>query len=424
MAAVVQTGTYAGAASPVTGAWPAPPTVGNVLVAVVNSATTVTTPAGWTLRASLVNSQGFYVYERTATGTGDTPSFTTNGNWPTSVSLIELNAAQVGAFDLAVTGTETAGSLTSKATPAIGTTGASGDVVFAVVALHGLFSASTFGSPTWDNTFTPLLSSTLQSPQAGSSDAVQHFIGTRSTAAAGTVTATTATWPNTAENAMGLQFGYKLAATGTTTAKTQGDPVGLTDTVSAQLTVGGNGYTSTPADPVGVTDAATATLARQLSVNVSDGVGVFDTDTQQAVDYGEGPGDTVGLSDAVTASLDRVVTVADLLGLIDTATAAAATPTGQSLADPVTTTDTANVQLGTARAPSDAVGLRDSAVATLDRAAQLVATISDTIGATDATYTAGNARNVNITVLAPVGHVLTLQSPTGHPLTIRPPEAT
>lgn len=63
--------------------------------------------------------------------------------------------------------------------------------------------------------------------------------------------------------------------------------------------------TSTPADPVGVTD--TVTVVRNMVVNISDGVGVIDTGSQQTIGFGLLLPDAVGVSDVVvvTATLPR-----------------------------------------------------------------------------------------------------------------------
>lgn len=243
MAPVVQFATNgAAAADTVAVTLTATPTTGNRLILVVNSDTTVPAPDGtWTSRVSLVNSQGFYVWEKTA-GSSESATVTVNpnGNNPCSLSVIELNAAEVGAFDLAGTDTESAGSLTSKAAATITTTGGNGAFVLAIVALHGIGTATSFGTFTaWTNSFTNLVSSTIATPGgAGPSSAVQHFIGTKTLATDGAVGATSGSWQNAAENAYGVLLAFQGVAAGTpatvalTPART--GPIGvLSVTVSA-----------------------------------------------------------------------------------------------------------------------------------------------------------------------------------------------
>jgi hypothetical protein len=190
------------------------------MLAIVNSDTVVslTTATGWTSRSALVSSQGFYVWEKTVSGSNDTPSFTFSPATaePTSVTLIELNAAEVGVFDLVSTDTETTGNHGNNVIPTITTTGASGDFVLAIIALHGMASNTTFGTCAWNNSFTALSNGTLNTPGTASPKAVQNFVGQRVQSPAGATGATTGTWTGggLAEQSFGIHLAYKTVSGG------------------------------------------------------------------------------------------------------------------------------------------------------------------------------------------------------------------
>jgi hypothetical protein len=207
---VVQTNSGAGSTTPLSPSWPTAPISGNRLLCIVNSDTVVTTPSGWTILTSLVSSQGAYVYQRTATGSGDTPSvaFSPTGS-STTWSLIEMDAAVVGVFDVSAVGTETStANQLSKATTTITTTGASGDFLIAIILIHGRSAGPSPTAPSWNNSHTALLATTPNS--VTSSNHTQQFIATRVQSPAGAVGATTCTWTNGADNAMAFALSYKL----------------------------------------------------------------------------------------------------------------------------------------------------------------------------------------------------------------------
>jgi hypothetical protein len=174
---IVRTNTGGGAtASPIATTWGAgTPTAGNTLLCIVNSDTVVTTPSGWTILASLVNSQGGYVYTKTAAGTGDAPSLAFSpGTSATSWTLIELDASKVGAADVQAVGTETTtGNVVTKATTSITTTGANGDLTLAIALIHGRTGSNNPTTPVWTNSHTALLTSTIAG--SGSNFAMQFI---------------------------------------------------------------------------------------------------------------------------------------------------------------------------------------------------------------------------------------------------------
>src|SRR3954469_7839546 len=108
MVAVRQSATATASATSVTATWPSgAPVNGNTLVAIVNSDSTITTPSGWTVRRSLVNTQGFGIYEKIA-GAAETTTVTVSptATAATALTVIELNASDVGVFDIVGTDTE------------------------------------------------------------------------------------------------------------------------------------------------------------------------------------------------------------------------------------------------------------------------------------------------------------------------------
>jgi hypothetical protein len=138
------------------------PSAGQLDVLCVNSDTLVSTPsttgAAWTLGPTFVGNQGAYLWYRKANGSeGATVTITTSGNFPTQVSwsrwggesAADVNAvAHVDAND-------------GTTTPAVstGTLAATGELVVAFAALHGLHGAGTQPSaPSWSTGYTGMTS--------------------------------------------------------------------------------------------------------------------------------------------------------------------------------------------------------------------------------------------------------------------------
>lgn len=412
MAPVVQTKGSGGNTSPATATFDTGPTNGNLMVAVVNSDTTVNTPSGWTLRASAVDDQGFYVYQKVA-GASESSTFsaTTNGNNPWSCAIAEFDQAEVGAFDLQGSVVDTSGNLTTKTCGTITTTGSTGAFVLAVVALHGLVSAATYqsGNPSWDNGFTNLQNGTVNSPVSGSSQAVQCFTGYKALGTDGAVGVTTCTWTSGAENAMSLHIAYQAVSGGSALTASPADDVGVTDSVTATMA---HVLTASPADTAGITDTVAVVVDRQ--VTVGDLLGITDLGGPQQLDIGLLIEESIGVTDTAASTSARALTVADNVGVLDAAGTVA--DRALTVTDTVGATDATQADKGQLAAVTDTAGITDDAATIADRVvapadtagitdsvdtvAVRLLTVTDTTGITDgvsATITSGNNLTADIT---------------------------
>ncbi|HEX8106100.1 MAG TPA: hypothetical protein VF516_00165 [Kofleriaceae bacterium] len=146
------------------------PSVGQTDVLCVNSDTVVTTPSGFALDVSRVNSQGSYIYRRKAVGgEGQTVTITTSGNNNTSVSWLRwggLNAKDATA-NSGVDGV--AG--TSSPAHSSGTMTASTELIIAFAALHSFGAVPS--SPVWANSYTGQTAVTQGSGSTGAG----NFVG-------------------------------------------------------------------------------------------------------------------------------------------------------------------------------------------------------------------------------------------------------
>jgi hypothetical protein len=272
---IIQTVTAGSSSGSITASWPTTLTAGSKRLAVINSDTTVSTPSGWTLRASAVGTQGFYIWEQTTAGTNDTPTFTTSGSFQTSLSLVEADGTRVNGFDVQTVTTEASG-VSSLATTATTTAGTIGDLNLAIYALHGIdASFAPVPTPTYDNGFTHLLTSARQTVGGVDNSAVQHYIATLASSSAGTVGATTANWSNTVQKAYAAQVGFVLQLPAVTLADTGTGTDGLTVATSAPLT---DAATGTDA----LTVSAQATLA-DAAAGVDSLAVAGSTDPNQAI---------------------------------------------------------------------------------------------------------------------------------------------
>lgn len=85
------------------------PTAGRLLVVITYGSVTSTTPSGWTLEASAVNSGGLYIWSRTAAG-GDTFSTTHNGsNYEVAFTILEFPSGSTWVNDVVATSTTASG---------------------------------------------------------------------------------------------------------------------------------------------------------------------------------------------------------------------------------------------------------------------------------------------------------------------------
>lgn len=128
------------------------PAAGDLDVLVVNSDTTVQTPAGYTLPVggSQVGNQGAYVFYRIALGTEPaTTTITTNGNFPVCLSYQRWRGAQ--AFDK-ITGVINTANQTSAQTAATGALATINELAITAVCLHGV---GAWSNPTYPAGYAP-----------------------------------------------------------------------------------------------------------------------------------------------------------------------------------------------------------------------------------------------------------------------------
>lgn len=123
------------------------PSVGDTDLLFVNSDTVVSTPSGFTLRATRVTNQGSYVFSRKAAGgEGQTVTVTTTGNNNTQVT--HRRWAGLNAFDVSATAGADATSGTSTPTATTAALAESTEVSFAFAALSSNGTANQ-SAPTW-----------------------------------------------------------------------------------------------------------------------------------------------------------------------------------------------------------------------------------------------------------------------------------
>ncbi|UAJ78297.1 hypothetical protein IT072_02295 [Leifsonia sp. ZF2019] len=462
-ASVLQSASNATTATIVTATLASVPTVGNTLVLIANSDSTLTldttsgsTGTGWTQRFSYVSDQGFYIWTRPVVSSDATVYGVVPGGGATYASLGIIELAGVTSTPFDVVGTVASGTNATSLAASTITTTAANDLVLVAHAQHG-YSGTISNTFSWNNSFTSLLQALVATGASGAKTSL--VVGQKVQATAGAVGATTASWSGQAQNVAAVQIAFKASAGGTNYTATPSDSVGVTDSVTA-----GFGPQVTPSDPVGVTDVAAT--ARAIVVTVSDIVGVTDTgapitlaydytlndpvgvtdaasDVEAVVqapadgvgatdavagsvdvlrssadpvsvsdsvvanitgggDYTGTPSDSVGLTDAVLAQLDRVVTVADLLNLTDAAQTSAG-PTANP-ADPVGATDSAAWSVATSRLASDPVGVTDTLTVTVAR----TVTFADPVGAVDAVTAQMNLvlRDITVYVSGPTRNPL------------------
>ncbi|MFF2054101.1 hypothetical protein ACFVU2_21020 [Leifsonia sp. NPDC058194] len=435
---VLQSASNATTATIVTATLASVPTVGNTLVLIANSDSTLTldttsgsTGTGWTQRFSYVSDQGFYIWVRPVVSSDATVYGVVPGGGATYASLAIVELAGVTAAPFDVVGTVASATNATTLAAATITTTAANDLVLVAHAQHG-YSGTISNTFSWNNSFTSLVQALVATGPSNAKTSL--VVGQKIQATAGAVGATTATWSSQAQNVAAVQIAFKASAGGTNYTGTPSDAVGVTDSVTA-----GFGPQITLSDAVGVTDAAA--VARSVNVTVSDTVGVTDTgapitlaydytlndtvgvtdaaadvetvvqapadpvgatdtlsDTVDAVrassdpvgvtdvvaasisgggSYTGNPADPVGVTDAVLAQLDRVVTVADLLNLVDNAQPASG-PVANP-ADPVGIADSASWSAARSQLPSDPVNVSDTVTTTLVR----TVTVVDLVGVTD-----------------------------------------
>lgn len=145
------------------------PAAGALDVLCVNSDTTVSTPSGFTVNPSFVNSQGAYLFFRFAAGgEGAAVTVTTTGNFDTQVTWLRFS----GLLSLDVTAVSHVDGSGGTSTPAVdtGALAQTGETVVAFAALHGT-GAGTAVTPVWSSGYTEA--------DGTSQGQVQSFVGYR-----------------------------------------------------------------------------------------------------------------------------------------------------------------------------------------------------------------------------------------------------
>lgn len=121
----------------------APPTAGNLMVAVVNSDATIATPSGFTLAISAVSGQGLYIFYRVVVG-GDSATVTFTPDHSTAVAAGIIEYSGLTATPLDKTASNTTGGGSSIATGTTATTSQADELLLAVIGPHNPTSGSTF----------------------------------------------------------------------------------------------------------------------------------------------------------------------------------------------------------------------------------------------------------------------------------------
>lgn len=213
-ASILQQASAYAASSPLTATWPAAPTSGDVLLALVDSDTTMTSgPTGYAAVTSNVGGQGAYIYEKTA-GAGESTALTVTPNGANITALLGLEITGTTGRDAISTVTSAQGSSQSSVNiTSITTAAGDGDLVIALVMLHNANPSPAFGDPpTWSNGFAHF---TTVGNTTGTVLRDVIYIGTKTVAASTSVGATTCTWPGGAVpevDSSTWMVGYKAAA--------------------------------------------------------------------------------------------------------------------------------------------------------------------------------------------------------------------
>jgi hypothetical protein len=147
------------------------PAVGQWDILAVNSNTTVSTPAGFTLAETAVTNQGTYFFVREAVGgEGSTVTITTSGNHHTAVGWSRWNAID----DLDTSTHTEVNSSTGNSSPAhnTGALSTTGQLVIAFSANHSIVSANQ-NTPVWSSGYA-VLTSVIQGT---STTGVLNYVG-------------------------------------------------------------------------------------------------------------------------------------------------------------------------------------------------------------------------------------------------------
>lgn len=149
-----------------------------------------------------------------------------------------------------------------------------------------------------------------------------------------------------------------------------------------RMDTGGGAVSRTPADPVGVTDSVSVDLSagnQDYVIDIDDLVDITDTGQDQRIDYGMVLEDAASVTDLAVSTLARTLSIDDAVGVTDQATS----PLGRTLtfSDGVDITDVADVAIegDYTREPADPVSIADDV--SIEFARMLIS--DDEISATD-----------------------------------------
>jgi hypothetical protein len=192
----------------------ATPTAGNLLILVTNGPNFVSTgPAGWTAGPSIANDNGAYLWWKVAAGTESTITVTQNGSGVGTIFCAEYAASGLlgTPFDVQNFANTTGSAGTTTAAAAITTTGANGDLVFAVAALCRDVAGTTVPTAlTWSNSYSAIFNHATAGTN-GANDVSTWYAELQQSAPG--ATSTVATWTTGSWNArQALIISFKLAA--------------------------------------------------------------------------------------------------------------------------------------------------------------------------------------------------------------------
>lgn len=213
MPSIVQTQVAEASGASLTATLGATPTVGNILLAVSNSDSTLTIGGAWTQRFNFVSDQGFYIWDRVA-GASEPTAITVTPSSSTYAALSVIEMAGVSGMDVVGTVVSSLNSQAATIQPSDIVATAAGDLTFSIGAMHG-WSGTDPATPTFDNGFTTL---TTAVTTGGSSAASGHFIGSKTAFTSGSIGATNIAWTNNTQNRAAVQIAYKASGGGSGTA--------------------------------------------------------------------------------------------------------------------------------------------------------------------------------------------------------------
>ncbi len=185
------------------------PNAGETDLLFVNSNTVVSTPSGFTLRATRVINQGSYIFSRKASG-GESANVTITTAGDHNTQVTHRRWSGLDAFDVsAVAGADTSSNtLTPAATTAA--LAASTEVSFVLAALHSVGGAANQSAPVWSDV---AYGNSTTAKQGTGATGVVGFTAYKSPAGTAAESVGCASWTGD-----GAQNRYTLVATFTTTA--------------------------------------------------------------------------------------------------------------------------------------------------------------------------------------------------------------